>query len=65
MKLEIDDIDYSFVSSVLLTAKLTHERLMTNPNVCEINRNRHREHAMMAQTAYDLLKKAKEEGAAK
>lgn len=65
MKLEIDDTDYLFVGRVLLTAKSTHERLMTDPNICEINRNRHREHAKMAQTAYDLLKKAKEEGASK
>lgn len=58
MRLEINETDLKFIKHVLLLAKCTHESLMTDPDVCETNRERHREHAKMAQTAYDLMRSA-------
>lgn len=58
IKLGIDDTDLTFIGRVLLFAKVTHEELMTDPDVCEANRDRHREHAKMAQKAYDLMRAA-------
>ena len=55
MKLEIDDTDLTFIERVLLCAKVTYESLMMDPDVCETNRNRHRENAKLAQTAYNLM----------
>ena len=58
MRLEINETDLKFIKHVLLLAKCTHESLMTDPDVCEANRERHREHAKMAQKAYDILNSA-------
>ena len=64
MKLEIDEIDFNFVTQILSRAKVTHESLMTDPNLCQTNRDRHRENAKMAQTARDLMIEAKKKGGA-
>ena len=62
MKLEIDETDFNFVTQILCRAKVTHESLMTDPNLCQTNRDRHRENAKMAQTAHDLMYEAKKKG---
>ena len=62
MTLEIDEIDYDFVRQVLMRAKGTHESLMVSPDLCQIVRDRHRENAKMAQTAFDMMYEAKKKG---
>lgn len=62
MKLEINETDFNFITRILYRAKVTHESLMTSPGICEVVRDRQREYAKMAQTAYDLMHKAKKEG---
>lgn len=65
MRLEIDETDFRFVTQILCRAKSTHESLMVDPNLCQIVRDRHRENAKMAQTAFDLMYEAKEKGGTK
>lgn len=62
MKLEIDETDFQFVTQILCRAKATHESLMTDPNHCQVVRDRHRENAKMAQTAFDLMYEAMKKG---
>ena len=64
MKLEIDETDFQFVTRILCRAKLTHEQLMASPDLCQVVRDRQREYAKMAQTAYDLMYEAKKKGGA-
>lgn len=65
MILEIDETDFQFVTQILYRAKVTHESLMTDPNLCQANHDRHRENAKMAKTAYNLMYEAKKKGGAK
>lgn len=65
MILEIDETDFQFVTQMLCRAKSTHQTLMVDPNHCQAVRNRARENAKMAQTAYDLMYDAKKKGSAK
>lgn len=65
MILEIDETDFQFVTQMLCRAKSTHQSLMVDPNHCQTVRDRSRENAKMAQTAYDLMYDAKKKGDAK
>ena len=64
MKLEIDEIDFQFVTQILCRAKVNFASLMTDPNYCQTVRDRYRENAKMAQTARDLMYEAKKKGGA-
>lgn len=64
MKLEIDEVDFGFITHILCRAKLMFESLGCDHNVCAANRDRYREDAKMAQQARDMMyaAKAKKEG---
>ena len=62
MKLEIDETDFGFITSILCRAKLTFESLGCNNNVCAANRDRYREDAKMARQAREMMYEAKEKG---
>ena len=53
MKLEIDETDFGFITSILCRAKLTFESLGCDHNVCAANRDRYREDAKMPYEAQE------------
>lgn len=59
MILEIDETDFQFVTQILCRARVTYESMMTDPNISQTARNRHRENAKIAETARDLMYDAK------
>lgn len=63
MKLEIDETDFGFITSILCRAMTTFELLGCDHNVCATNRDRYREDAKMARQArkmmYDAKRKSK------
>ena len=63
MKLEIDDVDFEFVTSILCRAKIVFESLGRSHDVCAVNRDRYREDAKMAKQAREMMYDAKEGGA--
>ena len=65
MKLEIDEVDFSFITSILCRAKLTFESLGCDHNVCAANRDRYREDAKMARQAREMMYDAKKKGGEK
>lgn len=65
MKLEIDEVDFSFITNILCRAKLVFASLGCSHDICEVNRNRYREDAKMARQARDMLHAAQKEGGAK
>ena len=64
MKLEIDETDFGFITSILCRAKLTFESLGCDHNVCAANRDRYREDAKMARQAREMMFDAKRKGGA-
>jgi hypothetical protein len=65
VKLEIDETDFGFITSILCRAKLMYESLGCDHNVCAANRDRYREDAKMAHQAWQMMYAAKQEGGAK
>lgn len=63
MKLEIDEVDFGFITNILCRASLVFERLGSGHDICAKNRDRYREDAKMAQQAREMMYKAKEGGA--
>lgn len=59
MKLEIDETDFGFITSILCRAKLTFESLGCDHDVCAANRDRYREDAKMARQAREMMYDAK------
>ena len=64
MKLELDEVDFNFITSILCRSKLVFEYLGKSNNVCAANRDRYREDAKMARQARQMMYKAKEESEA-
>ena len=60
MKLEIDKIDFGFITNILCRAALVFEELGCSHDVCAANRDRYREDAKMAQQAREMMYAAKE-----
>lgn len=63
MTLEIDEVDFGFITSMLCRASLVFEELGSSHDVCAQNRDRYREDAKMARQAREMMYKAKEGGA--
>ena len=59
VKLEIDETDFGFITTILCRAKLMFESLGCSHNVCAANRDRYREDAKMAQQAWKMMYAAK------
>ena len=49
-------VDKDYIAKVLIAAKATWQMRMTDPHVCEANRERAREHAKMADKGLELLR---------
>ena len=60
MRLEIDEVDFGFITNILCRAKIFFEELGHSHNVCSTNRDRFREDAKMAQQAREMMYAAKE-----
>lgn len=65
MKLEIDEVDFSFITSILCRAKVVFASLGCSHHISEIQRDLYREDAKMAQQARNMMYDAKKEGGAK
>lgn len=65
MKLEIDEVDFYFITNILCRAKLTFESLGCDHNVCAANRDLYREDAKMAQQARNMMYDARKKGGEK
>lgn len=65
MILEIDEVDFSFITNILCRAKIVFASLGCSHDICEVNRDRYREDAKMAQQARNMMYDAKKEGGAK
>lgn len=63
MNIEIDEVDFMFITNILCRAKAVFESLGCSHDVCAANRDRYREDAKMAQQAREMLYAAKEGGA--
>ena len=51
----LDDIDRDFLKDILIKCKAILKIRMTDPHICQSNRERSREYAKMSQKAIDLL----------
>ena len=51
----LDEIDRDFLKDILIKCKAILKIRMTDPHICQSNRERSREYAKMAQKAIDLL----------
>ena len=65
MILEIDKVDFGFITNILCRAAFMFEELGCSHDVCAANRDRYREDAKMARQARDMMYDAKKEGSAK
>lgn len=63
MTLEIDEVDFGFITNILCRASLVFEQLGSSHDVCAQNRDRYREDAKMAKQARQMMYEAKEGGA--
>lgn len=64
MTLEIDEVDFGFITNILCRAAIMFEQLGCSHNICAQNRDRYREDAKMAKQARDMMyDKAKKGGA--
>ncbi len=62
MTLEIDEVDFEFVTQILCRAEVCHKSLMTDLNLCQTVRDGHRESAKMARQARWMMYAAKKKG---
>lgn len=51
----LDEIDKDYIKDVLIKCQAILKVRMTDPDVCQTNRERSREYAKMSQTAIDIL----------
>ena len=51
----LDEIDRDYIKDILIKCKAILKIRMTNPDVCEKNRERSREYTKMTQKAIDIL----------
>ena len=51
----LDDIDRDFIKDILIKCKAILKLRMTDPKICQSNRDRSREYAKMIQKAIDTL----------
>ena len=51
----LDDIDRDFLKDILIKCKAILKIRMTDPHICQSNRERSREYTKMTQKAIDLL----------
>lgn len=63
MTLEIDEVDFGFITNILCRASLVFEQLGSSHDVCVQNRDRYREDAKMAKQARQMMYEAKKGGA--
>lgn len=59
MRLEIDEVDFGFITNILCRAKIVFEDLGHSNDVCAKNRDRFREDAKMARQAREMMYAAK------
>lgn len=59
MNIEIDEVDFGFITSILYRASLVFEQLGRSHDVCAKNRDRYREDAKMAKQARQMMYEAK------
>lgn len=62
MTLEIDEVDFGFITDILCRASLVFEQLGSSHDVCATNRDRYREDAKMAKQARQMMYEAKKGG---
>lgn len=55
MKLDIDEDDFDFIVDILYRAEIFFKEQECSPDVCEVNRDRHRENAKMARQAQQMM----------
>lgn len=55
MTIELDEIDRNYIRDVLAKCRGILEMRMSDPDVCEKNRDRSREYAKMVKQAIDIL----------
>ena len=53
--IKLDEIDRDFIKDILIKCQAILKLRMTDPDVCEKNRERSREYAKMTQKAIDIL----------
>ena len=51
----IDEIDRDYIKDILIKCKAILKLRMTDPYICQSNRERSREYAKMCQKAIDIL----------
>ena len=59
MTLEIDEVDFGFITRILCRASLVFEQLGCSHDVCAKKRDRYREDAKMANQARRMMYEAK------
>ena len=59
MTLEIDEVDFGFITSILCRASTVFEQLGSSHDICAKNRDRYREDAKMAKQARHMMYEAK------
>lgn len=62
MKLDIDEVDFDFIVAILCRAEIFFKEQGCSPDVCEVNRDRHRENAKMARQAQQMMWSARRSG---
>ena len=53
--MNINEIDRDYIKDILIKCKAILKLRMTDPDVCEKNRERSKEYAKMTQKAIDIL----------
>ena len=62
MSIDLDEVDFSFITNILCRARFVFEALGSSHDVCAANRDRYREDAKMAQQARAMMYAAKKQG---
>ena len=62
MTLEIDEVDFGFITNILCRASLVFEQLGSSPDICAKNRDRYREDAKMAKQARQMMYEKQRKG---
>ena len=60
---KLDQTDVAYLQDILIKAAATWQMQMTDPNLCEVNRDLAREKAKMADKALCIITNATEGGA--
>lgn len=63
MTLEIDEVDFGFITNILCRASLVFEQLGSSHDICAKNRDRYREDAKMAKQARQMMYEKQRKGA--